>query len=785
MQGDDDSLKDNTQEACIHCGTLYSPVKGVEKGFCCRGCQAVHRLIGAEGLEQFYNLKGNFTLDPVGGKIFGPISTEWLNPLVEKAETEAGDGVARLRLRVRGISCLACVWLLETLFERLEGALRLDVNVARGILQMEWIPGKFDPVEFCRCVHGYGYELVAPGDDVATTGRSDLGMRLGVCGALAMNAMAFTLPRYLGMPDTFMFATFFEIIAAVSATIAVLVGGSYFFARAWRGWQSRTLHIDTPVALGIIAAFVGSMVGWVTQYEGLMYFDFVALFILLMLAGRHVQSRVLEAHRQRVPADTVSSARYTGPGGGERAAADIKIGDVFRVKGGQVVPVGARLRDENASEFTTESINGESAPVLIEPGQLAPSGARALSGEGVTLEAVESWKDGLLCQLAGSVGASTRHRAYEKTIAVYLVLILIAGIAGLLAWSAVDGLPKGLQVMISVFVVSCPCALGVALPLADELAAKRLSAIGVYVRAMSLWSRLTRIKKVFFDKTGTLTGERPELLNPKALRQLDTRDREVLGVMVKSSLHPVSRTLAEELSVFSGTKDDPVVLGDVKEIPGRGLRIVETGNAADRVGESWTLTGRESGRAGTVFRRGDRELAAFVFQDNLRSGSVEALQWLRKRGVDSAIFSGDDPNKVVRVAAQLDLESDRALGGLSPEEKAEAVKKQGGSDALYVGDGVNDTLAAAECLCSGAMVVDAGAVLPQKTDFLVFGQRLDFLPALFRIARRRRASVRAAFFFAVIYNIICVSVALAGLMNPLLAAILMPLSSIVTLVIVS
>ena len=324
--------------------------------------------------------------------------------------------------------------------------------------------------------------------------------------------------------------------------------------------------------------------------------------------------------------------------------------------------------------------------------------------------------------------------------------------------------------MISVFVVSCPCALGVAVPLADEWAASRLARAGAFVRRASLWPRLRRVRHVIFDKTGTLTLERPLLVNLQAVDILDRRSALALARLTRGSLHPVCRTLLEALGSRGQQLLEDHGDAEVKEIPGTGVRCLSEG-------EEWFLG---KGNDGTVLRCDNVQVACFTFLDALRPAAAAVVRALEERGLVIHILSGDAPEKVAKLASGLGLPASRALGGLTPEEKAAHVKALDRQDTLYVGDGANDSLAFDAAFVTGTPVVDR-SLLESKADFYALGSGLSYLTEAFAAADARARGVRRAFAFALMYNLIVVALSASAQMSPLLAAILMPLSSIISI----
>lgn len=747
-------------------------------------------MLCAQGLDKFYDLRGSEILTPVGPQSLRARDYSWLETLAGEAEQPAQqDKPAHLDLSVQGLSCVACVWLIERVFQSMPGAVRIEIRVARGEIGLEWRSG-FAIVDFARRLQGFGY-LLGPRDTEVQGEATEmpLARRVGICGAFAMNAMAFTLPAYLGMPASFAFASWFDLVAAFSATLALLVGGSYFAERSWRALRHGILHMDTPIALGIAVAWSGSMIGWATGTAGLKYFDFVAVFIFLMLTGRWLQQSALEKNRRRLlqGAAVPSQMQRRLPDGASETVhvQAVRPGWMLTIRTGEVCPVAARLLETSAS-LSLEWINGESEAAHRTLGQGIPSGALNIGVNPITIEALESWPDSLLHRLVA--GQERTHEATPfgtKLLRGYLITVAIAGVlGGIFWWCKGAGVVQALQVMISVFVVSCPCALGVAAPLADDLATSRMQRLGVFVRSTFLWQRLVRVQKIIFDKTGTLTLEDPTLKNPEALLALSDEQREALHLLVTSNLHPVSRSLFDALGASQGAG----ALSrswKVEEVVGHGLRMTDGQNRQWTLGRpTWLKQNNEEPTGDTVFACDGKALASFVFEDSLRPQTVEACRQLREDGYAIYLLSGDRKEKVQRVARALGISSGAWHAGLTPERKKNCVQVLDDHDTLFLGDGANDSLAVEAALCSGSPVTGRN-FLEHRADFYFLGSSLRFVPELLAVARTRRRAVSTAFAFASLYNLGAVSLALTKMMSPLLAAVLMPLSSVITLAIVS
>lgn len=758
---------------CAHCGTPFRPAPQRQE-FCCAGCQFVYHLLHKRGFEEFYNYGERKS--PAGNFVFHGRDLAWLEEILREAEATPG-GTAGTTLDIQGISCAGCVWLLERVFLEHPGAVSCRVNSSTGTLRLEWTKGQCDLAAYAEDVRKFGY-LLGPADAPASASTRPLARKLGLCGALAMNAMLFALPRYLGLNPGDHLAHLFDVISLGLATASIVIGGGYFFRRAFAALKSGALHIDLPISIGLLAAYTGSCIAWANKVHSFTYFDFVSIFTFLMLLGRWLQERAVESNRRRLLAMKLTPGKVRR-GKKEISAASLVAGDCFSVGRGNLLPVRSRLLDERAV-FALNWITGEPAPREFLRGGIVPAGARNLAAHDSEMESLEPWESS---QLAGLMkvesGMTWRNAALQKLISTYLAIVLVTATAGFAAWGILGGdWIQAAQVLVSVLVVSCPCAIGVALPLLDDIAAARLQKSGIYIREGSLWARLRHVSNILFDKTGTITLETLALANPEMLASLSGNEQSVLLRLVQSSLHPVAACLREALLPVGIEPADGN--GDVVEVTGFGLEWI-TPDGTWKLGRS-TWSGGQSAGATTLTLNG-REIAAFSFREEVRPGAAEEIAALRTEGRHVYLLSGDDAGRVALMADGLGLQKNHAFGNLTPEDKANLVKSRWLGNSLMIGDGANDSLAFDAALCRGTPSVDTG-LLEHKADFYMPGSGLGGLSHLFHSVARHASTTRAVFAFAITYNATAVTASLAGLMNPLVAAIIMPLSSLASIGIV-
>jgi P-type Cu2+ transporter len=783
LPADRPSRRPPAKPNCRHCGALLTTEKLVASGFCCAGCSYVFRLVHEHGLAGYYNIKDDVT-PPADAAVFSPRDYGWLETAQHLAE-ESKTKVPELTLDIQGISCAGCVWLIERVFQQLPGARDVNVNAQYGTLRLRWVPGEFDAAAFARTLQGFGYLLGPPGEAPAEPESRPLVRRIGLCAAFAMNVMLFSLPVYFGMDRSFEWAGLFGVLSAAFGTLSLLVGGLYFIGRAIQAVRQRALHIDLPIAVGIVGAYAGSLYGWLAGQERFVYFDFVSTFILLMLVGRWAQVSAVERNRRRLLSQNPRPQRVRLADGPVITPAELRADQCFLLLTGETVPVECRLETAE-SMFSLASINGEAEPRLFRAGQCIPAGAINVGRVEVRLRAREAWAESLLAELLQpSERPSERHLLLERIVRGYLVGILVLAAAAGVAWwlLTADVLRTG-AVVTAVLVVSCPCAIALAFPLADEIATVALRRRGVFIRQADLWHRLGRVRSLVFDKTGTLTLETPVLQNPAALEALDASARSALFALVRDNPHPVSQSLLENLLAMGRVT---ALAGEVRETIGLGVELGPW--ALGRVGWRRALPGSEEGRtdavdAGAEFTRDGEVLARFHFRDTARADAGDELAALGRRGFSTFILSGDRREKVWQLAAELGLPRERALGELTPHEKAAWLKANGGDRALMLGDGANDSLAFELALCRGTPVIHRG-MLERKADFYYLGRGIGGLRALFEVDAIRRRTQHTILIFSVVYNLLAVGLAVAGRMNPLLAAILMPVNSLATILIVT
>jgi len=768
-----------SDERCRHCRSPI-PAGARTAPFCCRGCATVHQLLTAGGLDRYYELAGDREAPPPS---FAerPASHAWLEPQLAKARGSGDGPVCELRLDVQGIHCAACVWLFEELFRRAPGAAQITVNPALGQVALRFDRARFDAERWVSEVERFGYRF-GPARKRPTAAARELPLRLGISAALTLQLMIFSLSFYFGLaPADGELFPFFSWISFGLATAVALVGGWPFFRGSLAALRRGVLHLDLPIATGIALVWASSAARFAAGRGDHAYFDTLGVFISLMLAGRLLQERLLERNRRYLLEDdgveSLVARRIEDDRLEVRPAAELRAGDLLLVSPGELVPVDAVLAEPGGTSalVSTDWIDGESRPRLVTAAEPIAGGSFNADRRAVRVRATTDFADSPLVGLLGAPRTRPadggRGRLWDRLARAWVVsVVAIAGL-GFLAWLPA-GRDAALSVAAALLVVTCPCALGIAVPLAYELTFHRLRRAGAYVRSADLLDRLPSVRRIVFDKTGTLTLGELELAAPAELEALAPRPRDVAFNLAARSTHPVSRALATALAPL-GAAFEPAAA--VEETPGRGLEW----RAADGV---WRL-GRGEWAAGaphgdeTLLSRNGAPVARFATVERLRPDAVAELAGLAGRGHELWLLSGDRPARVAALAARLGFDRRRALGGQTPHEKAARLAALDRHDTLYLGDGVNDAPAFAAAYAAGTPAVDR-PVMPARSDFFLVGEGLAPLAALLDSAAALRRVVRRLLGFAVAYNLGAVVAALAGLVSPLVAAVVMPASTL-------
>ncbi len=741
----------------------------------------MHGILTRAGLSRYYELRQGPGLPPVDLDA-RRIDHKWLELLEEK---RSGDkGVTRIDLDVQGIHCAACVWLIEELFRRHGGARTgvMSINPALGRVELRVSPD-FPLSEWVDSVEDLGYVL-GPARSTGVRPSDDLLLRVGVCTALAANVMLFAAAIYLGLRE----GPIYELLNQLSyaaGVLTVLVGGSVFIGSAVRAVRHGVLHLDVPIALGIVLAFAGSTYSFFLSSGRAAYIDTLTVFVALMLVGRWLQQRMLERNRAQLLADDGTESLLTREikNGVVRIAHCIGIreGDRLLLAPGDLIPVELRVLDDGV-RCSLDWIDGESRPRRFGRGETVPAGAFNVGERAFTGIAATDFAASSLGRLLGGDPASRGDgplatRWWSRLSRYYVVGVITLALAGISYWwwRTAELLPA-IEVGTAVLVVTCPCAFGIAAPLAYELVLTQLRRAGIFVRVGDFLDRARAVTRIVFDKTGTLTTGMLEVVDTAPLEALSSHEITVMYNMAARSAHPKSVAVRRALEGHPAARFAEIA---VEEQTGCGMRAEERGKRY-RLGAPRWAAPRAACAGDLVFSRDQGLLACLQTDERLRPGARTEIDRLEGDGYALAILSGDAPGRVIALGASLGMPPEACIGGQTPEQKAAYVRAHDPARTLLVGDGLNDQVAMREAACSGTPAVNR-PFMASRCDFYFVSPGLRPVAQVLRASNTLAHVVRCILVFAIAYNAVAVSLALGGWMKPWLAAVLMPLSSLITL----
>ncbi len=705
------------------------------------------------------------------------------------ASRPVGKGLRQVDLSVPGVHCGACIATVEGALKALPEVERARVNLSTRRVSVVWkeaVDGRLsDPQSIPAAIVATGYEahlfaLTAEGDDAL---RNQLIRAVAVSGFAAMNIMLLSVSVWSGAEAAT--RDLFHWISAFIAGPTLIYAGRFFYRSAWNAVRHGRTNMDVPIALAITLSYLVSV--WETMHGGEhAWFDATVSLLFFLLIGRTLDHVMRDRARSAITGLARLSPRgamVVSPDGTRdyRPVEEIAVGERLSIAAGERIPVDCRVLS-GVSDIDRSIVNGESDPLSAGPGMRIEAGAMNLTGS-LLVEAVATARDSFLSEVIGLMEAAEGGRARYRRIAdraaqIYSPAVHLLAAASFLGWGLYDGDWKhAMLVAIAALIITCPCALGLAVPVVQVVAAGRLFAGGVMVKDGSAMERLAEIDTAVFDKTGTLTLGKPQLVG----RERANRAHLALAAALAAhSRHPLSLALA-------AANAGPVPVVDaVTEVAGGGLEAV-TPQGVLRLGNRAFACGAASGEeeahglSEVVLSRDGTELETFRFEDTLRAGATVVVKALKEDGIDTAILSGDRAPAVSRIADQLGIRRWRAA--LSPRQKTEAVAERSGRGrrVLMVGDGINDApaLAAAHVSIAPATAADVGR---QAADFVFLHESLEAVPFAYETARRAGRLIRQNFALAVGYNAIAVPVAILGHATPLIAAIAMSTSSIIVVV---
>jgi P-type Cu2+ transporter len=796
---------------CEHCGLTVPRgliVADRREQFCCHGCETAWQLIHASGLQAWYRLASDRRAVSEGGsrdRVAGFDAPGF----VERFSVDAGAGLREITLAIEGLHCAACVWLIERLGRVCPGVERSTVNFARRTVTIQWRPESVRLSRVVASLQQLGYEAapVTPGaarEPVARENRRHL-VRLGIAGAAAGNNMLIATALYLGLFQG-MEAGHLGLLRLASCgegLVSLVWPGWVFFQGAWAAIRTRTPRVDLPLALGLGAGGLWGVVNTLTG-RGEIYFDSLSMLVFLLLVGRYIQFR-----QQRRAADAIDllyrmtpsfARKVTAEGTVEVPAELLAAGDRIEVRASEAVPADGRIL---AGESTLDEsiLTGESRPVSRTAGEEVSAGTLNLRSA-IALEVTAAGEKTRLAGILKLVQSAAADRPAivqwaDRMGGWFVMAVLAIALVTLAVWTW-RGSPAAVDYMVALLVVACPCALAMSTPLALSVALGRAAGQGILIKGGDVMARLARPGRIWLDKTGTLTAGRVRVVEWIG----DTRWQPQVAALEACSAHPIATAFTAD-SLPSSPDDagngwlataGQLTVSDVNQVTGQGLTGSVDGHRL-RVGRESFVRGQvlpgvpdhwnrmadqlvNRGLSPVWISVGGTVRAIAGVGDPLRPETAGLVRELTRRGWQVGILSGDHPVIVAGVARQLGIDPALALGGLSPEAKVARVRSgECSGPVLMVGDGVNDSPALAAAGVGIAVRSGAMASL-QAAPVWLARSGIGEIVALLEGSRGVQRTIRTAIAVSLGYNLLAIGLAATGLISPLIAAALMPASSL-------
>ncbi|GAA4014715.1 heavy metal translocating P-type ATPase [Actimicrobium antarcticum] len=792
--------------SCFHCNLPVPPgshwqvtVDAVVQPMCCPGCAAVAQSIVDNGFSDYYRSREGFAATATQDGLIPPELKLYDLPYLQD-DTGADASSADAIFLVDGIRCAACVWLIERRLARLPGVQAVNMNATTERLQVSWDRQRCKPSDILTSLREIGY-IAYPYDPVRhgaqlDRARKTLFRQLFIAGLSMMQVMMYVLPTYMADAGS-MDADIGSLMQWASLLLtlpALLYSAQPFFRGAWVNLKSRTLGMDVPVALGIGAAFIGSVVATV-RGTGEVYFDSITMFIFLLLCSRYLE---LAARRKAASAlntlqHALPASAWAMPGYPDdrtlmlMAASQLREGDVILVRPGEAIAAdGIILEGDSAVDLSL--LTGESRALHRDVGARLPGGA-VNATQPIVVRVTQAARDStlsILVKLIERAGQGKPQLALwaDRVAAWFVGALLLFALVVFCFWQWVDS-SRAWPIAIAVLVVSCPCALSLATPTALAAATDRLVRRGILIVRPHVLETLHRATHIIFDKTGTLTAGKPVL---RHLETLGGRSRDwclqLAATLEKSSAHPLGLAIVAAADGVAGIVE--LAVDAVRHDAGRGLeatidglqyRLGSAAFVAELVGTAPTdLAPAEV--TPVYLGSSNGWLARFDLADGLRTDARDVIRYFQASGRTVILLSGDQQTVTQTVADELGIAT--ALGESLPDQKLAYVQalQRDGAIVAMVGDGINDAAVLSAADVSFAM--GGGTALAQlHADCVLLSGVLASLSEVDVTAAQTLAVIRQNLWWATLYNVIAIPAAALGWLNPWMTGIGMSVSSAV------
>lgn len=776
---------------CVHCREEFpesdlvtEEIDGEQVHFCCHGCRGAYLIIHSAGLNRFYQRRDRQPL-PLKESSDLRFDDQYLSRFVR----ESPEGT-EISLIIDGIRCASCVWLIERLLLHLPGIESARVNFATHRILVRFDPSQIKPGQICRNLAGIGYQARPFTQDELQRSHEkemrSLLLRFGTAVFLSMQLMGYSLALYAGYFQGMdaQARQLLQFFAAAVTTPVVFYSGFPFLKGALVSVLNRQPNMDLLIALGSLSAYSYSIFALFAGGE--VYFDTAAMIITLILAGRLFEtgarrkaSAGIDRLLKLVPQQ---SRQVTADGLVEVASEQLMPGDVVEIRAGDRFPVDGFVA-KGASEVDEALVTGEAMPVAKNPGSRITSGTLNLTGL-LRVEVTSAANQSFVARIAAIVEEAQASKApiqqlADRVASIFIPLVLAIALGTFFYWY-----PQGDAWLyaVSVLVVACPCALGLATPTAVMVATGRAAEQGILFRGGDILEKATRIRRLAFDKTGTLTSGRPEVTRFVTLNCSEPYLLRLLAAAENGSRHPLAQ------GILRAARQQGISPGQVEEsttTPGRGLvakyqkKTIVAGSRKFLLDHGIPLPETDDSIDSEVHCAENGQYLGYVcLADPMREDAGDLFAWLRRNGYSSCLLTGDRLQVAQRIGEQLNISQIEAE--LTPEEKAERISAAPADELMMVGDGINDAPALSRAAI-GCALAGSTDIAVESADLILTRPQLMNLPFSLQLSRQCMRIIRQNLLWAFSYNLIAIPLAASGRLAPVYGAAAMAISSICVL----
>jgi len=760
-------------ESCFHCKSdIIDLVEKDDHAFCCHGCASVYELLRDNQLTDFYDLN-----EDAGSKIelltdYDALDNEQVN---QKYTVFKNQNERKVKLKLPNIHCSSCLYLLENLPTLLEGVKAVEVNFSAKTAFVLFDVNQLSYANLFRFFNQLGYppDLNAT-KDAKVSEKSRLPLHIGLVGFCFGNIMLFSFPEYLGLSDAEQFSQVFRWLNVAFSLIPLYFAYRYYIRGAWRALSNKSITIDIPISMGILALLFRSYFE-VFAHEGAGYLDSFAGLIFFLLVGRWFQERTYESldfERDYLSFFPLGVKVKEDGAVKSKLIDEVSIGDLLSIQYNETIAADGQLMTEEAV-VDYSFVNGEDRPVKVLKGEEIYAGGKLKSHQAellVTKDLGEGYLTGLWRNPVMKSNQESKQQS-ERTAVIFTVAVIVIAAISALFWTWTDS-SQTLFVLTSVLIVACPCALALSKPFIYGSMLRRLASNSVFMKSGSTLDDFDGLTDIIFDKTGTLTDQKTSevLWRGQAL----TNDTQAyLASGFNSSRHPLSLVIADYLG-----DQDVKSIDEITELPGKGVELIfKDGNTLKFGSLSWLNQFsqlKENSEVGVLFN--NQFLGYFEVSNDYRPGVFELLKRL-SNDFNIHILTGD--NSAQQAFLETQLPGVEMKFNCSPTDKLNYVEelKLSGKKVMVVGDGLNDSGALKSAQLGCAVVSDMHSFSP-SSDMIIQGGQLQLLDQVIDYIKLRKSLLLGSYVLSIAYNSIGLYFAVVAMLTPIVAAILMPLSSI-------